>query len=321
MKVFDFDDVQLLPKRCIVKSRSECKTDVTLGKHNFKLPIVPANMASILDKDLAVELVKNGYFYVMHRFNFDSYSFVKEMKEKKLIASISLGIKEDDYKLIEKLAKDNLVPDYITIDIAHGHSNEVKILIEKIRELMGDEPFIIAGNVATPEGIYDLERWGADATKLGVGPGKVCITKLKTGFGTGGWQLSALNSASKSATKPIIVDGGLKYHGDIAKALRFGATMAMVGSILAAHEESPGKQTEVDGIKYKEYFGSASEFNKGEKRHVEGIKELQVLKGSIWDKLIEIQQDLQSSISYAGGNDLSALKKVRYVLLKNNEGL
>ncbi len=82
---------------------------------------------------------------------------------------------------------------------------------------------------------------------MGIGPGKVCITKLKTGFGTGGWQLSALKWCARVATKPIIADGGIRSHGDIAKSVRFGATMVMVGSLFAGHEESPGQTVEVDG--------------------------------------------------------------------------
>ena len=94
--------------------------------------------------------------------------------------------------------------------------------------------------------------------------------KIKTGFGTGGWQLAALNICSKAARKPIIADGGLRTHGDIAKSIRFGASMVMIGSLFAAHEESPGETVELDGKRYKEYFGSASEFQKGEHKNVEG---------------------------------------------------
>ncbi|CAM9147291.1 GMP reductase [Mycoplasma marinum] len=320
MKVFDYEDVQLLPKRCIVKSRSECDTTVILGKHKFKLPIVPANMITIINEELAIEFALKGYFYVMHRFDFDNIAFVKKMKDKKLISSISVGVQESHFKEIETLSKNNTIPEYITIDIAHGHAKSVKLMIRHIRKHMGDKTFVIAGNVATPEAVTDLERWGADATKVGVGPGKVCITKLKTGFGTAGWQLSAVNMCSKAATKPIIADGGVRHNGDLAKSIRFGATMSMAGSILSGHIESPGKTVVVDGKEYKEYFGSASEFNKGEKKHVEGKKELVPTKGSIWDTLTEMEQDLQSSISYAGGKEINAIKKVKYVLVKSNEG-
>jgi len=320
MKVFDFEHVQLLPKRCIVKSRSECDTSVVLGKHTFKIPIVPANMVTILNEDISIKMAKKGYFYIMHRFNVDTKAFVKKAKKEGVIASISIGVKQEWYPIVEELAKEDLIPEYITIDIAHGHATSVKKIIDHIRKHMGNKTFIIAGNVATPEAVTDLERWGVDATKVGVGPGKVCITRLKTGFGTAGWQLSAIKWCSKAASKPIIADGGIRYFGDIAKAMRFGATIVMTGSILSGHLESPGKVIDVKGQKFKEYYGSASEFNKGEHRHVEGKKELVPIKGSLWDTLVEIQQDLQSAISYAGGKDLKALKHVNYVLLKNTEG-
>ncbi|WFQ93999.1 GMP reductase [Mycoplasma feriruminatoris] len=315
MKTFDYDDVQLIPEMCVVSSRKECNTSATLGKHTFKLPVVPANMATIINEELAEQLAKNGYFYVMHRFNVDQIKFIKNMKEKNLITSISLGVKPDEYKLVDQMVEQNLIPDYITIDIAHGHALSVKNMISYIREKMKNDVFIIAGNVATPKAVRDLELWGADATKVGIGPGKVCITKLKTGFGTGGWQLSALRYCSKTASKPIIADGGLRVHGDIAKSIRMGASFCMIGSLFAAHKESPGKEVVVDNCIYKEYYGSASEYNKSEKRYVEGKKELIKIRGSIFDTLKEMTEDLQSSISYAGGKDLQAIKRVDYVLL------
>jgi GMP reductase len=175
--------------------------------------------------------------------------------------------------------------------------------------------FVIAGNVGTPEAVIDLENWGADATKVGIGPGKVCITRLKTGFGTGGWQLSALKWCARVATKPIIADGGIRDHGDIAKSIRFGASMVMIGSLFAGHEESPGHTVEAGGERFKEYYGSASDFNKGEYRHVEGKRILEPVKGRLADTLIEMEQDLQSSISYAGGRQLMDIRRVNYVTL------
>lgn len=313
MKIFDFEDVLLLPEKCIVTSRSQCDTTTKLGKHTFKLPVMPANMKTIVDEELCLKLAKEGYFYVMHRFDFDSFNFVKKCRDNKIISSISVGIKEEDYKLIDKLATENLNPDYITIDIAHGHSNSVKEMIRYIKSKL--ETFIIAGNVSTPNAVRELEEWGADATKVGVGPGKVCITKLKTGFGSGGWQLSCVHWCSKAARKPIIVDGGLRTHGDIAKSIRFGGNFVMIGSLLAGHIESPGETIEKNGVAYKEYYGSASEHNKGEYKYVEGKKILVEAKGSIFDTLTEITQDLQSSISYSGGTKLNDIKSVDYVIL------
>ncbi|MFC3040454.1 GMP reductase [Virgibacillus xinjiangensis] len=316
--VFDYEDIQLIPAKCVVNSRSECDTKAMLGKHTFKLPVVPANMQTIIDESIASYLAENGYFYVMHRFEPERRaSFIRDMKNKGLIASISVGVKDEEYGFIEQLAADGLDPEYITIDIAHGHSEAVIRMIRHIKQHLSHS-FVIAGNVGTPEAVRELEHAGADATKVGIGPGKVCITKIKTGFGTGGWQLAALRWCAKAASKPIIADGGIRTHGDIAKSIRFGATMVMIGSLFAGHEESPGQTVEKDGKLFKEYFGSASEYQKGEKKNVEGKKMYVEHKGSLHDTLAEMEQDLQSAISYAGGTKLEAIRNVDYVVVKNS---
>lgn len=314
MQIFDYDDILLLPRKCRVKSRSECDAGITLGGHRFKLPVVPANMKTVVDEPLCIWLAEHGYFYVMHRFDLDNVQFVRDMKQRGLYASISLGVQPADYATVDQLVAEDLVPEFITIDIAHGHSDMVRDMLAHLKARLPDS-FVIAGNVATPEAVIDLENWGADATKVGVGPGKVCITRLKTGFGTGGWQLSALRWCARVATKPVLADGGIRHHGDIAKSIRFGASLVMIGSLFAGHEESPGSTIEVDGKLYKEYYGSASDFNKGEYRHVEGKRILEPIKGKLADTLIEMQQDLQSSISYAGGTQLTDIRKVNYVVL------
>ena len=314
MEIFDYDNVLLLPRKCRVESRSECDTSVTLGQHTFRLPVVPANMKTVVDPQICAWLARNGYFYVMHRFDLDNMQFVRDMAAQGLYASISVGVKKADHAAISRMRSEGLRPDFITIDIAHGHADSVHAMISHIKENLPDT-FVIAGNVGTPEAVIDLENWGADATKVGIGPGKVCITKLKTGFGTGGWQLSALKWCARVATKPIIADGGIREHGDIAKSVRFGASMVMIGSMLAGHEESPGATVEVDGKLYKEYYGSASDFNKGEYKHVEGKRILEPVKGKLAETLIEMEQDLQSSISYAGGTRLMDVRRVNYVML------
>ncbi|MBL8378307.1 MAG: GMP reductase [Burkholderiales bacterium] len=314
MEIFDYDNVLLLPRKCRVDSRSECDASVELGGRRFRLPVVPANMKTVVDVPICRWLAANGYFYAMHRFDTDNVAFVRSMREAGLYASISVGVKDADRKAVDQLAAEGLVPEYVTIDIAHGHADSVKEMIGHIKTRL-PATFVIAGNVGTPEAVIDVENWGADATKVGIGPGKVCITKLKTGFGTGGWQLSALKWCARVATKPIVADGGIREHGDIAKSIRFGATMVMVGSLLAGHEESPGKTVEVDGKLFKEYYGSASDFNKGEYKHVEGKRILEPIKGRLADTLTEMEQDMQSSISYAGGRKLMDIRKVNYVIL------
>ena len=314
MEIFDYDNILLLPRKCRVQSRSECDASVELGGRRFKLPVVPANMKTVVDEKICTWLAKNGYFYVMHRFDLDNVQFVRDMRAQGCYASISLGIKQSDYATVNCLKAEGLTPEFITIDIAHGHADSVRDMIGYLKQHL-PAAFVIAGNVATPEAVIDLENWGADATKVGVGPGKVCITKLKTGFGTGGWQLSAMKWCARVATKPIIADGGIRSHGDIAKSIRFGATMVMIGSLFAGHEESPGQTVEVDGEIYKEYYGSASDFNKGEYKHVEGKRILEPIKGKLADTLIEMEQDMQSSISYSGGKKLMDIRKVNYVIL------
>src|SRR5688572_8203325 len=317
MEIFDYDNILLLPRKCRVDSRSECDTSVEFGGRRFVLPVVPANMKTVLDESLAEMLAKTGHFYVMHRFDLDGVAFARHMRERNLFVSISSGVKASDHAMIDHLAAEGVGADYITIDIAHGHADSVRRTIEHIKQRLPGT-FVIAGNVATPEAVIDLENWGADATKVGVGPGKVCITRLKTGFGTGGWQLSALKWCARVATKPIIADGGIRTNGDIAKSVRFGASMVMIGSLFAGHEESPGQTIEKDGKAFKEYFGSASEFQKGEKKNVEGKKMFVEHKGSLEDTLKEMEQDLQSSISYAGGTKLEAIRNVDYVVVKNS---
>lgn len=311
---YNFEDIRLIPRKCIVKSRKECDTKVKLGKFIFNLPIVPANMTTVISEEMALHLARNGYFYIMHRFAFDNVAFVKRMKEKNLYTSISVGIKEADYELIKILKEQNLEPDFITIDIAHGHSDYMQTMLKHIKEYL-PKTFVIAGNIATVEAAEDLVKWGADAVKVGIGPGKVCTTKSQTGFGTAGWQPKACLEIFNIVKVPIILDGGLREYGDIAKSIRMGATFCMLGAILAGLEESPGTKVEVEGQFLKEYYGSASAFNKKDDSHIEGKRIFIPIESNLDTKLKEITQSLQSAISYSGGKDLISLRSVDYVVL------
>lgn len=318
METFVYEDVQLIPNKCVLKSRKDADTQIKFGPRTFKIPVVPANMASVINEDLALWLANHGYFYVMHRFEPEKrLAFVKHMHQEGQYASISIGIKDQEYRLIDQLKESNEIPEYITIDVAHGHSDYVMKMIDYIKKEL-PESFVIVGNVATPQAVIDLENAGADATKVGIGPGKACITKLKTGFGTGGWQLTAIQNCSAVAHNPIVADGGLRYNGDIAKSIRFGASMVMMGSMLAGHLESPGEIVTIDGKKYKKYWGSASATQKNDVHNIEGKQLLVPYRGKIADTLQAMQEDLQSSISYAGGTKLEDLRKVDYVIVKNS---
>ena len=187
MPVFDYEDIQLVPNKCIISSRSEADTTVTLGKYSFKLPVVPANMETIMDEDIAEQLAKNGYFYIMHRFDEVARKpFIARMHAQGLIASISVGVKDYEYAFVTSLKDD--APEFITIDIAHGHSDAVIKMIQHIKKEL-PETFVIAGNVGTPEAVRSWKmreqmrpRWELDLARF-VSP----RSKLVLGQGAGNW--------------------------------------------------------------------------------------------------------------------------------------
>ena len=129
MEIFDYDNILLLPRKCRVQSRSECDASVTLGLHSFRLPVVPANMKTVVDESICLWMAQHNYFYVMHRFDLDNVKFVKDMHAKGVYASISLGVKSPDRATVDTLAATGLTPEYITIDIAHGHADSVRDMI------------------------------------------------------------------------------------------------------------------------------------------------------------------------------------------------
>mgnify|MGYP003705408201 CR=1 FL=1 len=133
---FDYKDINLIPEKCIVDSRQECDTSINIKNYKFKLPIVPANMECVINEDLAILLAQNNYFYIMHRFNTDVVKFAKHMISYDCYVSISVGVNSDSYVDLDSLRAFNITPDYITIDIAHGHSNKVRDIIKYIKNYL-----------------------------------------------------------------------------------------------------------------------------------------------------------------------------------------
>lgn len=310
---FDYDDINLIPRYSVVDSRSECDPSIKLGEYTFKNPIIPANMESVINEELCVKLAQNGYFYIMHRFGVDNKKFIEKMKKLNLVTSISIGVNEDSYELIEDLVKSELIPDYITIDIAHGHCKKMKKMLKYLKENLKDT-FVIAGNVSSIDGTVDLDKWGADVVKIGVGPGSACTTFPTTGFGSRNIQASTINECSKVTRKHIIADGGIKTPADITKSIVMGASMVMVGGMLSSFVDSPGRTVEQGGKLYKEFYGSASAKQSNKKSRIEGTVKLNELKNST---LLEYQdyltECLQSSISYGGGRKLIDLYSVKWI--------
>jgi GMP reductase len=319
-KKFDFKDITLLPNFSNVDSRSTCDTSVLFGEHIFNLPVVPANMESVIDEKLAHKLASEGYFYILHRFNNNIIDFMRDMKIDKLVTSISIGVNEDSYTLINTLIDLHLIPDFITIDIAHGHSIKMKNMVKFLRDRLPNT-FIIGGNVCTPKAVTDLEKWGCDSVKIGIAGGSACTTYHSTGFGNRGWQANMIKDCCKVAKKPIIADGSIKENSDIVKSLVLGATMVMVGGMLAGYLDSPGEKVKnlIDGKWYKEFWGSASSHQSGKTNRIEGVKlNIPFKDESIFIKLKDIEESLQSAISYAGGNTptLDSFLSVDYVVVK-----
>jgi GMP reductase len=320
-KKFDFENITLIPNYSYVESRSECKTTIKFGHLEFKLPIVPSNMESIIDSNLAIKLAKNNYFYIMHRFNINPVEFTSQMHRLGLYSSVSIGVNEDSYEYINQFVELGLCPEYITIDIAHGHCVKMKKMVKYIKENLPNT-FLIGGNVSTPDAVEDLQKWGCDAIKCGIGGGSACTTYHSTGFGNRGWQANMILDCSKVSKVPIIADGSIKEHSDIVKSLVLGATMVMVGGMLSGYVDSPGEKVKnlVDGLWYKEFWGSASSSQSGKTNRIEGIKKLVPYKNhSIFNKLTQIEESLQSAISYAGGNpsNLESLDMVKYCIKMN----
>jgi GMP reductase len=312
-KKFDFDDINLIPRYSTVDSRQECDTSIKIGNFIFKNPIIPANMESIINEDIAKKLAKNGYFYIMHRFNIDIDQFIINMKKENLVTSISIGVNKDSYDLIDTLISNDLIPDFITIDIAHGHCKKMKLMLRYLHD-NNVKSFIIAGNVSSIDATVDLDKWGADAIKVGIGNGSVCTTFPTTGFGSRNIQASIINDCANVTKKIIIADGGIKTPADIAKSIVMGASLVMVGGMLSAFLDSPGRIVEIDDVKYKEFYGSASA-RQGEKTsRIEGTVKLNKIKNiKMIDYMDYLSECLQSAISYGGGKKLDDLYSVKWI--------
>ncbi|MDK2785861.1 MAG: dehydrogenase [Thermotoga sp.] len=237
----------------------------------------------------------------------------------RLLVGAAVGTGPDTMERVEKLVKAGV--DVVVIDTAHGHSKRVIETLEMIKADYPDLP-VVAGNVATPEGTEALIKAGADAVKVGVGPGSICTTRVVAGVGVP--QLTAIMECSEVARKydvPIIADGGIRYSGDIVKALAAGAESVMVGSIFAGTEEAPGETILYQGRKYKAYrgmgslgamkSGSADRYGQeGENKFVpEGIEGMVPYKGTVKDVVHQLIGGLKSGMGYVGARTIKELQE------------
>jgi GMP reductase len=305
---YSYDNIVLTPKYSEIMSRSKLDASVEFLGKKFKSVAIPANMKCTIDFKKAKELSEAGYFYVLHRFYDynDIYNWVKDNQDLKTI-SISVGVNEKDWELVNDLFVNKLRVDYITIDVAHGHHILVKDMIEHIKNHnFKNDAKVIAGNIGTIEAASDLSFWGADAVKVGLSMGKSCTTYNCTGVGTPMFSTVACLSY---LNVPVIADGQIREVGDVCKALVAGADMVMIGSEFAKCFDSPAKRV----MKKKEFYGSASSTNKGHDGYVEGkIVYLEMRQESYKEYLERINQGIQSCMSYAGTDDIKKLHLMEY---------
>tara|TARA_R100000808_G_scaffold21636_1_gene46787 strand:+ start:1619 stop:2596 length:978 start_codon:yes stop_codon:yes gene_type:complete len=323
MKGLKYSDICLIPEFGVCNSRAECDTSVVVKGRRYKLPVMPANMKSVVSDRQCEWLSQNDYLYSMHRFDVDIESFIDNANRNNWkTISISLGVKKGDKDIVDSLRASGARVDIITLDIAHGYCELMRDMLRYVRENLGPEVCIIAGNVATPDAVVALYAWGADYVKVGIGQGSPCTTKDKTGFTMpmftsikkcGDCYASRVDFDANERI-PIIADGGIRSNGDIAKALVAGADLVMAGGLFACCSDSPSASIEINGVLHKAYYGSASFENKKTATHIEGkLKNVPSCGMNLDTKLKEITEDLQSAISYAGGTNVAAFKNVRYI--------
>lgn len=311
------------PKYSDVESRDNLNIEVKLGERTFYSPAISANMRTAISFELAEQLAENGYFYILHRFyEYDQILDWLAKKNYQFYKSISVGVKGKDYQLINDIARLGLKVEYITVDIAHGHSLSMKNMINHICKQLGNKVFIIAGNACTPEACQDFYKWGADCVKIGLSCGKSCQTYNATGVGSP--MFSTVLKCAESSYIPIIADGGIREVGDVCKALVAGATMVMIGSEFVKCIDSPAEglfdDKIVNGVyhsgklTHKKYYGSASSKNKGNDRYVEGWDEVILPCNGIkyLDYYQKIHDGVVSCMSYHNLRDVSHMNTIEW---------
>ena len=318
-----FDDVLLLPRFSnILPSDTDISLNLT-KKIKLKTPFLSSAMDTVTESVMAIAIAKSGGIGIIHR-NLDIKKQSKEVekvKRKKLFVGAAIGTSSEDLKRAKSLIDSGV--DLIVIDTAHGHSEKVLKTLSKVKK-NGKIP-ICAGNIATAEAAKKLYNSGADIIKVGIGPGSICTTRMVAGIGVP--QISAIMEVHKALKRKkikIISDGGIKFSGDIAKAIAAGADAIMMGSIFAGTQESPGKKFKIGNKFYKQYRGmgsigamSAGSSNryfqknyKDKSKFVpEGVEGRLEYKGNVSKIIYQLKGGLKSSMGYIGAKKLDDIKK------------
>jgi len=315
-----FDDVLLVPSYNGIRSRNMVTTSLKIGTRTFGIPVVSSNMDTVTGASMARFMTAEGGLALLHRFCSieDNVQMFKDAggKAAKGNVGFSVGIGDDGVARAEALIAAGA--EIVCVDVAHGHSKEVNRTVRELREKYQDNILIIAGNVATYAGADYLAAAGADIIKVGIGPGSVCSTRIKTGFGVP--QLSAILDCAKT-DRSIIADGGIRYPGDAVKALAAGADFVMLGGMLAGTDETPGEifeRADKSGVlrRYKRFRGMASreaqeDFmgSMQEWKTAEGVAIEVPCKGAAKAVLLDIMGGIRSGMTYCGAAEIRDLKR------------
>lgn len=301
-----FNDVLLVPKHSAVQSRSTISIATDLGKGvQLGIPIISANMKSVTEAEMCKVMARRGGLALIHRFMTPEAQceMFKPFKDHWRNVGCSVGVKEEDYARADVLVQSGCK--IICVDVAHGDHELCMNMCVYISEKYPDV-LLIAGNVATGEAALRLWKAGADAIKVGVGPGSLCTTRIETGNGvpqlTALWDVHEARKRS-DADFAIIADGGIRNAGCIVKALCF-AEAVMLGSLLAGTDETPGQVITIGDKQYKQYAGSSTH----RASHVEGVSAIVPLKGPVDDILRMLVEGVKSGCSYQGARSLRDLQ-------------
>lgn len=352
-KGLTFDDVLLIPAESHVLP-NEVKLDTKLAPNlQLHIPLISAGMDTVTEGNMAIAMAENGGLGVIHK-NLSIEAQVEEVKKAKrktvdpnlphpavddqgrLLAAAAVGVTSDTFERAESLLEAGA--DAIVIDTAHGHSAGVLRKIKEIREHFPNAT-LIAGNVATGEGTAALFDAGVDVVKVGIGPGSICTTRIVAGVGVP--QITAIYDAASVAQKygkKIIADGGIKYSGDVVKALAAGGNAVMLGSMFSGTTEAPGTIFTNEGKQFKSYRGMGSVgamsqqhgssdryfqggVNEANKLVPEGVEALVPYKGDVSNIIYQIDGGLRAGMGYVGAGTIEELIENSQFVQITNAGL
>ncbi len=352
-KGLTFDDVLLIPAESHVLP-NEVKLDTKLAPNlQLHIPLISAGMDTVTEGNMAIAMAENGGLGVIHK-NLSIEAQVEEVKKAKrktvdpnlphpavdnqgrLLATAAVGVTSDTFERAESLLEAGA--DAIVIDTAHGHSAGVLRKIKEIREHFPNAT-LIAGNVATGEGTAALFDAGVDVVKVGIGPGSICTTRIVAGVGVP--QITAIYDAASVAQKygkKIIADGGIKYSGDVVKALAAGGNAVMLGSMFSGTTEAPGAIFTNEGKQFKSYRGMGSVgamsqqhgssdryfqggVNEANKLVPEGVEALVPYKGDVSNIIYQIDGGLRAGMGYVGAGTIEELIENSQFVQITNAGL